>query len=64
MCHKELETNLKDMKARHEKEIETLRQNCQHKWEYERLPNGETNLMRWVCSKCEEVKSRPFTIKL
>jgi hypothetical protein len=59
-----LENNLKDMQARHEKEIETLIKNCRHKWEYDKFPNGDTNLMRWVCTKCGELKSRPFTIKL
>lgn len=38
------------------------RKNCRHKWEYDKFPNGDTNLMRWVCTKCGDLKSRPFTI--
>lgn len=55
---------LSEMVNRHNKEIIELRKNCEHEFEYDKFENGNTNLMRWVCSKCGKIQSRPFTIRL
>jgi len=37
---------------------------CKHNWEWNKLSSGESDLMHKICTKCGDIVSRPFTIKL